>query len=717
MVENANEALRFLSEFHSGADLHLTAITPDGPISNRTFTSDQLDEAARFISECNGSRNLYHHVNPLKPGVSSKKAKKDDVLNASWAYVDIDDADGLERLQAFTIPPTVVVASGGGFNAYWKLKAPLDDLHDAESINRWLVEALKGDPAATDVSRILRLPGTINLPTIKKRQRGRQPVQSSVVWEMTDWKRVYPAEAFERVPVSNGANYPIKTSADASGKPIEVCELPLGLDERLTLVAVLGDDPERPRNGPDPRYPSRSEPVFAVACALARKGLEIEKIAGVLMNPKLGISVSILEKPNPASFARQQAQKATLVIGNSWPNGTTKQTNTPIRGFQNTQFAIERLGLICRFDIFRNRVTVSGHELREFAGDFSDAMTLLVRDHIDKKFGFDPGGDMTRDAIVTLSKHNSFDPVCDYLDGLIWDGTPRISIFLSKYVGAEDTPYVQAVSEIIFIGAVKRARQPGVKFDTIPVLEGPQGSGKSTLLKILAGESFFSDNDLLGLNQKEQMEAMEGIWIYEICELAGMRFTEVNKVKAFASRAVDVARPAYARTAERRKRRGILVGTTNDDQYLKDETGNRRFLPVSTGKVDLDGVEAIRDQLWAEASVREAKGESTILPTSLWATAASEQYKRLPTDGWHDVLEGIRGISRNGREQVASAYLLADVLKIHGAQIDHFKTKRLAKVMRALGWTGPVTLTLACGRKVKGYWRLTDRPDEIEDPI
>ncbi|MFN7882115.1 MAG: VapE domain-containing protein, partial [bacterium] len=217
--------------------------------------------------------------------------------------------------------------------------------------------------------------------------------------------------------------------------------------------------------------------------------------------------------------------------------------------------------------------------------------------------------------------------------------------------------------------------------------------------------------------QKTQMEAMEGVWIYELGELAGMRYTDVNKVKAFASRSVDKARPAYGRVAEVRKRRGILVGTTNDDQYLKDETGNRRFWPITTGKIDLASIAALRDQLWAEAAVREAQGEGIVLPEELWQSAAIEQGKRVPPDAWQEVLEAVRGDACRGREQITSRDLLMEVLNIPANQIDSFKSRRLARVMKVLGWTGPVTLTLRNGGKQKGYWRYTSRPDDRDAPI
>ena len=717
---DVDEALAFLQNLCGDGDWHLTAIIPDGKIKNRTFGPLERGTAADSIRANSGIRNIYVHVNPLKDGVKNAKAKKEHIAAAAYAHVDIDDADGLERLKGFYLRSTAVVASGGGYNAYWKFDVPVIDLELVECINRWLVQELKGDRAATDVSRILRVPGTMNLPNKKKLERGRTPVLARVVTEMTDWSIVYNVTQFGKVDAWKPSvkASPAIFKVDSVVADIEARELPERLDGRIVQVAITGDDPERPRGKENARYPSRSEAVFAVACALGRLELPLEEIAGVLLNPKLGISASIREKRSPRDEALKQATKALLAVGKDWPDGVQPKTGIPNGGFQNTQAAVLRLSIACRYDVYRNRMTVGGQVLQQFAGDYSDRISLFVRDLIGKTDGFDPGNEKTNDAIVNLCTLNMFDPVRDYLDSLKWDGMARIDEFLVKFCGTEDTPYNRAISGLTFIAAVRRVRSPGIKFDTIPVWEGEQGSGKSTAIKILASPEFFSDQDLLALEQKAQMEVMEGVWLYEICELAGMRYTDVNKIKAFASRSVDKARPAYGRVAELRPRRGIMIGTTNDDEYLKDGTGNRRFWPVATGKFDLPAIAEARDQLWAEAAAREAKGESIVLPEGLWLAAAVEQAKRVAPDPWADVLSNVTGWVSNGRELIATGYLLTEVLNLRSSENTNYVAKRLARVMRGLGWSGPDTQSFPHGRKAKGYWRPIDpQNDPVEEPI
>jgi predicted P-loop ATPase len=261
----------------------------------------------------------------------------------------------------------------------------------------------------------------------------------------------------------------------------------------------------------------------------------------------------------------------------------------------------------------------------------------------------------------------------------------------------------------MLIAAVRRVRSPGCKFDFILVLEGPQGIGKSTLLKILAGEESFSDNEILGLDKREQQEAVQGVWIYELCELDGLSKSEVTSIKLFASKTIDSARPAYNRSRVDRPRRGIFIATTNEDTYLRDTTGNRRFWPVKVGRIDLAGITRDRDQLWAEAVVAEAGGEPLTIPEELWGDAAAEQKARMNQDVWEDLLSTrLAGLRKNKRSidgtfvlaaddsgnsewRVSTHFLLTDVLCISKERQGDAVTKRLANVMRGLGWTRPPT--------------------------
>ena len=212
---------------------------------------------------------------------------------------------------------------------------------------------------------------------------------------------------------------------------------------------------------------------------------------------------------------------------------------------RNSVVALQRLGLTFSHDLFRHRKVVNGAVLDDHEGEISDDACALLRAAIIDAYGFDPKAENVRDAVTQLCLEHTFHPIRQMLDGLRWDGVARVDDWLIKFMGAENTPLNRAISRIMLVAAVRRVRNPGVKFDTIIVLEGKQGTGKSTALRILAGPGNHSDNELLTLDTKAQMEAMEGVWIYELSEMSGLSKSEVERMKAFASREVDRARMSY----------------------------------------------------------------------------------------------------------------------------------------------------------------------------
>jgi predicted P-loop ATPase len=303
---------------------------------------------------------------------------------------------------------------------------------------------------------------------------------------------------------------------------------------------------------------------------------------------------------------------------------------------------------------------------------------------IKRHYWFDPGEKNTRDAAVQLCLENSFNPVVDYLARLQWDGRERIARWVVTYLGAPETPLACAIGRLMLIAAVRRARRPGVKFDQIIVLEGPEGTGKSSALRILAGDDNFSDQAVLGVSDKEQQEAIMGVWIHEIAELAGMRRTEVERIKAFASRTEDRARPAYGRFRVDMRRRGIFVATTNADAYLKSDTGDRRFWPLATTIIDLVGLEHDRDQLWAEAAMCEARGDSLVLDRKLWSEAREAQRARQEVDPWYDTIRA-HILSKNV-EDTSITEVLEGIMRMQTREYGQIEQNRAARVMQHLGY-------------------------------
>jgi hypothetical protein len=378
--------------------------------------------------------------------------------------------------------------------------------------------------------------------------------------------------------------------------------------------------------------------------------------------------------------------------------------NQPRATMTNAKVAIGALGVDCRYDLFHNRMLVGGELISRWnSAELSDHVVHMLRDQIRYKFGFDPGKAHVQDAAETLCLARRFDPVVDYLDGLVWDGVPRLDGWLTRYMQAQDSDYTHAVARLTLIAAVRRARAPGTKFDQIIVLEGPQGQGKSEALEILAGPDNFSDQSILGVDDRKQQELTEGVWLYEIGELSGMRRADADHVKAFASRKKDRARPAYGRYTVSQPRRTVFFGSTNKDDYLQDDTGNRRFWPIATGHIDLDGLRRDRDQLWAEAAAREARGESHFLPEKLWKTAGEYQKARLQNDEWFELVE--RWLAEKPREDVSIKEVLCDnqYIQHRTDALTPGVTMRAGSILKQLGYQ---RYKKRSGESTINRWRL-----------
>ncbi len=359
-----------------------------------------------------------------------------------------------------------------------------------------------------------------------------------------------------------------------------------------------------------------------------------------------------------------------------------KRMGLPISNQKNITLALRKLGVTVRYDTFGDREIVSG--LDGYGPDLDDAAMVRLHLLIDQRFVFRPVKEFFYDVISDQARQNSFHPVRDYLDGLRWDGAKRIDRWLIDYAKANDTAFVRAISRIVLVAGVRRVRQPGCKYDEMLVLESEQGTNKSSALGALAGrDDWFTDDLPLGADTKRQMETMGGKWIIEAGELKGMSKGDVAALKSFLSRRVDEARMAYGRKKKVLPRQSIIIGTTNETQgYLKDSTGNRRFWPVSIGAFDAGAIRRDRDQLWAEAAVAEAAGESIRLDPKLYAEAAIEQESRRVDDPFvmllHTALADL-----TGKIKIVDCYR---IIGIDPGDANQDQVTRLGSTMRELGW-------------------------------
>jgi predicted P-loop ATPase len=250
-----------------------------------------------------------------------------------------------------------------------------------------------------------------------------------------------------------------------------------------------------------------------------------------------------------------------------------------------------------------------------------------LRHYLERAYGI-TGKEKVLDATALVAHRHRYNEVQDYLRSLVWDGVPRLDTLLIDYLGAEDNVYTRAVARKAIVAAVARAMQPGVKYDNMPILAGPQGIGKSTFLRIL-GRKWYSDS-LTTFEGKEASELIQGIWINEIAELQGFNKSETNAIKQFLSRTEDIYREPYGRRTTAFPRRCVFWGTTNDAEFLRDATGNRRFWPVDVGlhppkKSVFNDLEQEVDQIYAEAVVYWQQGEPLYLTGEAAEIAKQQQ--------------------------------------------------------------------------------------------
>ena len=293
-------------------------------------------------------------------------------------------------------------------------------------------------------------------------------------------------------------------------------------------------------------------------------------------------------------------------------------------------------------------------------------------------------------AVQMVARENGFHPVMDYLDGLSWDCDSRIETLLPRIFGAEPTPYVQAALRCFLIGSVARIYMPGCKMDCMLVLEGSQGTRKSTAVRELYGERHFTD-DMPDLGTKDAAITAGSAWCIELAELSAMvgRRREIEVIKAFITRRVDDFRPPYGRRNIKKRRHSVLVGTTNaTDDWMRDETGGRRFWPIRCGDIDLALLKENRDQLWAEAVALYRLGPSEggawwFTDEAIMHDARDQQEARTASDPWEALVLEFVG----QKPQTTGEEILLQCLKVTTSELKTAGLMRVAGILRRAGWT------------------------------
>lgn len=348
-----------------------------------------------------------------------------------------------------------------------------------------------------------------------------------------------------------------------------------------------------------------------------------------------------------------------------------------------------------RFDEFRGEpFLVNAPEVPGFDkpkdGPLDDYSVAHMWQWISLRFGIGIGITVLETAALVASKAKgrAYHPVRSYLKALEWDGVHRLDSWLTDYAGVVSNEYTSAVGRMWLIGAVARTMKPGSICKTMPILEGAQDSGKSTLLRnICPKPEWFSDTPIdIGKQGADKYQVLRGKLIVEIPELDGFRGKDARSMKAFISSPVDNFRASFGKRNQDVPRQCVFAGTTNEERYFHDMTGNVRFWPVRVGAINVEGLLAVRDQLWAEALDYYMHGAPWhIIDESTIAIARSEQEAREEEDPWlGPVSEWLRNplnahIVSNG---FTSHQVLSGALDMHKDKQDRSAETRIGSVLK-----------------------------------
>ena len=451
----------------------------------------------------------------------------------------------------------------------------------------------------------------------------------------------------------------------------------------------------------DPDKPTTARPSYKAMTQLA---MDDPRVRVQLVNDRMSEVDDFEVLPDdPEPDAWKEKLKIT-------EKGTIAQTIENIVIILRNDPALK--GAVALNEMDHNIVARQALPWRQITGksQWTDADDAALRYYLERTYGV-ASKDKIFDAVNVVANENKFHPVRDYLDGCTWDGVPRVDTLLVDYLGAEDSEYTRAVTRKALVAAVARIYRPGCKFDYMLTIRGRQGLGKSAFIAKLGGE-WFSDT-FSTMQGKEAYEQVMGVWIMEVGELAGMRKAEAETIKLYISKQVDRFRPAYGRRLQEFPRQCIFIGTTNEDEFLRDTTGNRRFWVVDTPNPPARDIwaeltpDTIR-LIWAEAvEIYRKGGEDLFLPPALELVAreVQEAYEeenpkagivaryldRLLPEGWGgmDLYErrqwlesDARGTSR--RSTVCTLEIWTEALNQNPDRLDRYAQKEIRAMMSQL---------------------------------
>jgi len=361
---------------------------------------------------------------------------------------------------------------------------------------------------------------------------------------------------------------------------------------------------------------------------------------------------------------------------------------------ENVSKALNRpdlCGIQIRYDSFRDEIMFTPDDAPNAWRAFTDADYSRLRITLEQG-GFKPvGRELIRDVVLMVADDNPFDSAIEWLDGLTWDGVPRVERFLSNYFSAEDTDYTRAVASYIWTALAGRVLEPGIKADMVPILIGEQGSKKSSsVAAMVPSQDFFTE---VSFHEKEEdlSRKMRGRLLAEIGELRGLHTKEQESIKAFITRTHENWIPKYREFATSFPRRLVFIGTTNQEQFLADDTGNRRWCPVRVGQADIEAIRRDRLQLWAEG--RELFSLFGIAFRDAERLAADVHEEHTMTErfqeeieNWLSAPDALTGEIPRTREFLRTGDIARECLRIEARNLSRADEMQIGKVLRIAGF-------------------------------
>ncbi len=597
-------------------------------------------------------------------------------------------------------------------------------------LGRWVLIDADGDEGLSTVDGFGELPET--LTALSGSQSGGHWIFKLAPHQSAD--RITDRRVAAGVDVKIRGQFVCAPSMHASGHRyqwVNLCEpaeLPDHLYELITSRPVPAATPAVSA-APDSRrvraYVSRMDAAvsgqgghsqtYAVACRIAAERLPDEEAWPILCEyiqrcsppwserdlrhkyedaKRNATNAPLASRPRPAlasvpANATQDDSWKQLCLFETTRNGEPRLARTAENAAIILQYDPAWRGRL-KLDEFAQHISVTDPPWHEWQRSqvarksWTDSDTTRLQGWLERAHGLRIAISDLERAITVAAERASYSSARDWFDGLQWDGTCRLGNWLSVYLGCEDTAYTRAVGRWWLISAVARVYKPGCKADHMLILHGEQGRGKSSAAAIIAGSDWFSDS-FVAIGNKDAYLTLQGKLIVEMAELDSLDRSGANTIKSFLTSGSDYFRPPYARRNIDVPRQCVFIGTTNNHDMLRDDTGDRRFWPVSVGDIDRSGLTRDREQLWAEAVTEYKQGASWYPLTpddrELCELAQSSHKQRHP---WEELIE--RWADSAGMERASLDEIFRGALSMSAGQWKHGDIITLTGCLRRLQW-------------------------------